>query len=107
MKIKQLIREILLEMTKGVNLEQPHSNLYIKGWGVDKNGNSRIVIGFPNDTGFPIQTNGNLPKTHRIVGVSHKGLSDDSLDIIGREITDYVTAHGSPKVKAKLKIYKQ
>ena len=101
MKIKQIMNEI-----KGVNIEQPVSNLYIKGSGLDSNGNMRIVVGFPNDKGFSIQTNGTLPETDSIIRRKKLNqLSDDELETIGREITEYATEHGSSNVKSRLKIY--
>lgn len=88
-----------------MNLEQPHSNLYIKGWGLDSNGNSVIIVGFPNDKGFAIQTNGTLPETNHIIKVAHKELSEDELNEVGREITDYVQQYGSKQAKARLRVY--
>lgn len=93
------------EAVKGLNLEQPHSNLFIKGWGMDKNGNQVIIVGFPNDRGFSIQTNGTLPETHYIISRAFKELSEDELDVVGEEITDYVKKHGSSAVKGRLKTY--
>ncbi len=109
-KLKEMLRpivhQILKEAKTSVNLEQPHSNLYIKGWGFDKNGNQRIIVGLPNDKGVSIQTNGNLPETHSIIrGV--KKLTPDELSIIGQEITDYVSQYGPASLKSKLKIYKK
>lgn len=105
--ITKIVRKIINESMSNVNLEQPISNLYIKGWGVDKNGNMRIVVGFPNDKGFSIQTNGVLPKTHQMLGYSPKAFTDIELETIGKEITQYVQQHGSTAVKSRLKIYNQ
>lgn len=115
MILKKIIKEEIVravqkknrisEAVKGINLEQPHSNLYIKGWGNDSNGNWSIIVGFPNDRGFAIQTSGNLPKTHDITKSSGKNLSDEDLDTIGREITDYTKEYGSKNVKSRLRIY--
>ena len=115
-KIKEMLRPIVMEIlaerngsikeaVKGINLEQPHSNLYIKGWGLDTNGNWRIVVGPPNDKGWAIQTNGKLPETNSITRHAGKTLSDDELDTIGQEITDYVSQYGSKEQKARLKRY--
>lgn len=110
--LTQMVRRVIKEEmkrpiteAKGLNLEQPHSNLYIKGWGLDTNGNQVIIVGFPNDRGFSIQTNGTLPKTQRIIKSAGKTLSDEELDIIGTEITDYATKFGSKNVKARLRTY--
>lgn len=116
LKLKTLIAQILneskkrpivSEAIKNLNIEQPASNLYIKGWGSDSNGNMRIVVGFPNDKGFPIQTNGNLPETHNILTSGVKKLATSDLDVIGDEITDYVRQHGNVGVKSRLKVYKK
>ena len=93
-------------MTK-YNVETSVSNLYLKGVGNDKNGNWRIVVGFPNDRGFSIQTNGVLKNTNNITRKNEKldKLSDNELKIIGKEVTDYVKKYGSSNVKNRLKIY--
>lgn len=106
-RLKEILRPIVQQILKeAMNLEQPHSNLYIKGWGKDTNGNQRIIVGLPNDKGVSIQTNGNLPETHSIIRGAKK-LTDDELSIIGQEITDYVSQYGSASLKSKLKIYKK
>lgn len=90
---------------KKVNIEQPVSNLYIKGWGNDINGNLRIIVGFPNDKGFSIQTNGNLPNTHSLLMRGHKGnFTPSELEQIGLEITQYVIKHKYSNVEHKLSI---
>ena len=119
MKLKTIltgiIREIVTENTKtkrqikeakGLNLEQPYSNLFIKGWGFDINGNWRIVIGPPNEKGYSIQTNNpNLEQTNSITRHAKNTLTDDELDVIGQEITKYVQQFGSKLQKSKLKVY--
>lgn len=88
-KLIEMVRNVLSEV-KGVNIAQPVSNLYIKGWGLDTNGNMRIVVGFPNDNGFSIQTNGTLKNTQELIsGKKDKSFSDSELKTIGAEITDY------------------
>lgn len=89
---------------KKVNLEIPDTNLYVKGWGLDTNGNRRIIVGFPNDKGFSIQTNGTLPETNRIIQSAIRELSDDELDVIGDEVVQYVKEFGSANVKSRLRI---
>ncbi len=89
---------------KKVNLEIPDTNLYVKGWGLDTNGNRRIIVGFPNDKGFSIQTNGTLPETNRIIQSAIRELSDDELDVIGDEVVKYVKEFGSANVKSRLRI---
>ncbi len=93
-------------MPKGLNLEQPHSNLFIKGWGMDTNGNSVIIVGFPNDRGFAIQINKpEFRETKNIVRSAKRELSDDELFDIGKEVTDWVKKFGTQKVKSRLKVY--
>lgn len=102
--LRPIVQQILKEAKSSMNLEQPHSNLYIKGWGFDKNGNQRIIVGLPNDKGVSIQTNGNLPETHSIIRGAKK-LTSNELDKVGWEITDYVSQYGPASLKSKLKIY--
>ena len=102
---RKVTNKKISEAAMGLNLSQPYSNLFIKGWGMDKNGNMRIVVGFPNDKGFPIQTNGVLKDTHRILQTAHKQLSENELDVIGREVTDYVKKFGPAMVRSRLKVY--
>ena len=104
--LRPIVQQILKEAKSSMNLEQPHSNLYIKGWGFDTNGNWRIIVGLPNDRGIAIQTSGKLHKTDSITRGAKK-LTDDELSIIGQEITDYVSQYGSASLKSKLKIYKK
>jgi len=51
-------------MKKEISL--PNSNLYLKGFGLDINGNMTVKLTFPNARGFSIQTNGTLRETHRL-----------------------------------------
>lgn len=100
--IKQIISEIKIKPT-----EQPYSNLYINGWGLNTNGNWCIYVSFPNTNAFAIQTNGVLPETDSITSrLGKRGtLNDQQIDIIGKEITDYVKQYGSPMQKNKLRLY--
>jgi hypothetical protein len=93
----------------GVNqIELPNCNLYIKKLGMDVNGNRIITVGFPNDKGFSIQTNGTLKKTHRIIsGLKNiKEIPASDIEIIGNEVYDYVSKVGSKNQKSRLKLYK-
>lgn len=102
---KKAVRTSIKEAAKGLNLSQPWSNLHIKGWGKDRNGNMAILVGFPNDKGWAIQTNQNLPTTHSILTTTPPKLSSNDLDAIGEEITDYVDQYGSKEQKSRLKRY--
>jgi hypothetical protein len=89
------------------DIEFPNSNLWLKGFGLDKNGNYVVKVGFPNDNGFSIQTNGVLRKTQSI-GKSVGKISDispEELLQIEKEVVGYVSEHGSKSQKKKLKKY--
>jgi hypothetical protein len=45
--------------------------------GIDRNGNKVLRVSIPGRRGFSIQTNGNLPRTHRD-GVGHWSESEAS-----------------------------
>ena len=84
----------------------PHTNLWLKGFGMDTNGNAVVKVSYPNDNAFSIQTNGVLPETHRLsksVGISD--LTEEELDAISKEVSGYIKEYGSKKQKEKLKIY--
>jgi len=105
--IRKIVRQELSEATSKMNIEQPVSNLYIKGWGLDVNGNMTIKIGFPNDRGFAIQTNDGLKETDYIISGKGKAGSKSSftkseLETIGMEVTDYVKNYGSKNQKSRL-----
>jgi len=53
----------------------------------DYNGNKTVQVKVPGERAFSIQTNGNLPKTHRT------NVSDE------QEILDYVKTYGSLRQK--------
>ena len=94
------------ESASGVNIPLPNCNLYVKGWGKDKNGNSRIIVGLPNDKGYSIQTNGVLPNTHSIIRMAGKSLGDAELLQISSEVIPYIKQSGPATVKARLKTWK-
>lgn len=83
----------------------PGSNLYLYGKGKDINGNSVVRVGFPNQRGFSIQTNGDLPKTDSILkgGAKIASLSDSDLKTIGGEVAGYVKENGSDEQKKSLR----
>ena len=57
---------------------------------MDKNGNKILRVRFPNESrGFSIQTNGNLPWTHRMTA--------DSFDykVAADELEDYISRYGT------------
>lgn len=89
------------------NIKTGVSNLFLKGMGLDKNGNMTIKVGFPNDKATAIQTNGTLPKTNALLQKIDKleDLNEKELKIIGREVTDYIKSYGSKNMKSRLKVY--
>lgn len=106
--LETMIRKIVKEERtnyKNLNIEQPVSNLYIKGWGLDVNGNFRIIVGFPNDRGFSIQTNGTLPDTQNILRRKNDtNFTSDELEKIGEEVTRYSIDYLKSRVKNRLRI---
>lgn len=103
--VTKIVRKVMSEAAKNLNLPLSNCNLYVKGWGLDKNGNMRILVGFPNDRGFPIQTNGVLKNTHQILQRAGSQLSEDDLNVIGSEVLSYVQKFGPATVKSRLKVY--
>lgn len=75
----------------------PGVNLIFLGMGMDKNGNKVVKLSFPNSRGFSIQTNGNMPKTHKMKG-------EINAAVIAKEAAAYIKAHGSEEQKKKLKV---
>jgi hypothetical protein len=90
-----------LNEAKGV--EFPNSNMMFNGVGMDSNGNKVAKIGFPNDRGFTIQTNGNLPVCDKLT----KDTKPEDIDLgaIENEVLKYVEEFGTNAQKSKLKKY--
>ena len=91
-----------------VEVELPGTNLWIKGWGSDVNGNKVIRLSFPSGRAFSIQMNGTLPKTYSILGRKQDGgFSDDALAKIKAEVVDYIKNYGSGQQKQKINVYRE
>lgn len=95
-------------MAKDISL--PNSNLYIKGSGLNTNGNKVIKLSFPNGPSFSIQTNGNLPNTHSLLrGLKTikqlEVLTKTEIKQIEKECISYIKKHGSELQKSKLRVY--
>lgn len=109
--MKSRIIESYVDKSDPKNIDTGVSNLFLKGAGYDTNGNMRIIVGFPNDKGVSIQTNGTLPETDsliRKVGGNKARLdrlSDDEIVSIGNEVTDYIQKYGSADMKKRLRVY--
>ncbi len=83
-------------------------NLYLKGFGIDTNGNSVVRLSFPNNGGFSIQTNGVLRETQYIGDRKGKKLNTitvEELRTIEKEVVNYVKKYGSALQKKRLKTY--
>lgn len=91
-------------------IELPDSNLHLNGAGRDTNGNRVIKLSFPNSRAFGIQTNGNLPKTHKLISGKNtvtqlSKLKYADLKFISREAASYLKKFGTPVQKKKIKTY--
>lgn len=113
---KELPKSIRLEVdlhvykgqyAKGGEIEFQRSNLRIIGTGIDTNGNRVVKVSIANQRPFSIQTNGNLPNTHRLLRGYDKNtnLYEGEIESMENEIVDYVENYGSPNQKKSLKIY--
>jgi len=83
------------------------SNLEFHGFSMDGNGNKVAQFSFPNRGSFSIQTNGNLPKTHRIDD-EQATMADwpEQLLVIEDEAIAYIQAH-MPTHARVLKVYEK
>lgn len=86
-------------------IKLPFCNLYVSGTKMDKNGNKVIVCNTPNQKGFSIQINGNLPKTASIASNLKEPFTDNQLEIIAKELILYIKLYGSKSQKEHLKVY--
>lgn len=88
----------------------PGTNLMFMGFKMDTNGNKTIRLKKDGGRVFSIQTNGNLPNTHRIAGSvmdlssvkQMQELSSDDLGKISKEVKAYVSEHGSSRQKSDM-----
>lgn len=64
----------------------------------DLNGNKIVSLKFSNGTGFSIQTNGNLPQTHKL----HPGKISptDVTEFVEPEVKEYVRKYGTSRQKS-------
>lgn len=87
----------------------PNSNLYLKGFRLDVNGNMTVKLTYPNQRGFSIQTNGVLKETHyhssRLGKKGIQGLTAKELKDIEKECVEYIKKYGSDLQKKKLRTY--
>ncbi len=87
----------------------PNCNLWLKGFGYDRNGNKIVTVTFPNGKGFSIQTNGNLPLLHSLItsyGFNKREVLDNGdLHTIAHTIISYIQNYGSARQKSQLKVY--
>ena len=97
-------------MAKKTQIEIPQSNLHLMGHKMDTNGNHVVLLGFPDNQAFAIQTLGTLKNTFSILKGAKKnlsGVSKDNIKKIGAEVTSYVEKYGSKNQKSRLKLYNE
>ena len=96
-----------VELIEGKEIELPNSNLLLKAFKMDSNGNQTVVLSLINQKGFNIQTAGNLPDTHGLSkrGIKLKDLSDKDITAIETAVIDYIKKYRSAKQKSGLKTY--
>lgn len=91
-------------LAESVGVEIAGSNIYFAGAGMDRNGNHVIIVQVKNKRGRPIQTNGNLPETKRILQsrqiktpLQFKRLSAKEMETIADEVKEYLNIRDSVK----------
>ncbi|MCK4545412.1 hypothetical protein KAU43_07725 [candidate division WOR-3 bacterium] len=90
-------------------IDLPNSNIYVKGFGTDINGNKIIKLSYPNGRGFSIQTLQSLPSTHSMRMGSKDDLGDISeseIAIIEAEVVNHIEKFGSANQKRGLRTYR-
>jgi len=101
---KELMNDILVEKVKDVEL--PNSNLYLRGFGMDTNGNSVVKFSFADEKGMSIQINTpNFRNTKRLNTTKLKDLSDKDILSIEKELTSYIKEYGTARQKKGLKTF--
>lgn len=100
----------VMKFEKGGSIKEvdfENSNVIFYGFSHDKNGNSVVKVGFPNQTAFSLQIND--PSWFRFTkGKYTKNLSElEPSDVvkIEEEIVEYIRNFGSKKQKESLKVY--
>jgi vacuolar-type H+-ATPase subunit C/Vma6 len=97
---KLMKKETLSEMIRRIVKEEkdlPNTNITIRAFGKDVNGNKVVKLSFYDGTNFSIQTNGNLPKTHSLASAGKKvdSLTDSELNTVRTEVVDYIKQYGN------------
>jgi hypothetical protein len=107
--INQSVKNIVegRALSEGNDVELKGTNLFLKGFAVDRNGNSVIKLSFPNGPAFSIQTNkgSEWQKIHNLRGNKAKELSDSDLAVIKKLVVEYLKKFGSAQQKSILKVY--
>jgi len=93
---------------KRKDIDLPQSNLYLKGFGMDRNGNKVIKLTYPNGRGFSIQTNMNLPIIHsmKLGNKDLQNLTKSELKAIESEVIDYIEGYGSKGQQDRLRKFR-
>jgi hypothetical protein len=86
--------------------ELKSTNIVLLNKGMDINGNKIIYFSYPNSGKMSIQTNQNLPQTHKLID-NFDSLSDKDLNIIKNEIVNYIQNYGTQRMKNGLRVYKK
>lgn len=82
-------------------------NLQLNKFYQDANGNTTASFTtYDGGKTFKIQTNGNLPKTHKLVSIKLEDLSDDELTTIGKKFMIIFNRISTKNQKTKLKNFK-
>ena len=95
-------KELMGEVSKLKSVELPNSNLLLRGFGYDTNGNKIVKLEFFNGKKFTLQTNGNLPKTHTLYTKNLNDLDENSLLTIRDEVRNFILKYGSTQHKKNL-----
>ncbi len=100
---KGLKRKVIMEAKKG-GVELPNTYLTLVEFKKDVNGNSIVRLKKGDERAFPIQTNGNLPKTHKMKtdGKTVYELTGKELNAVANVVIGYITEFGTKKMKAGL-----
>lgn len=92
---------------KAKDHEIPNTNLYIRGFGMDENGNSVVYVSILDGRRSSIQTNDeDLKNTHNHHDMSIFDSGDkETIKKIEDEVLEYVKKYGDPSIKNRLKLY--
>jgi len=104
---KSLAEQSLKQNPRNVNveIELPNSNLSVVGAGHDVNGNAVVRFQFPNQRAFSVQVYGDMFNDAYSELIRTRQLSSHNLQILEREIIDYIREFGSKQQQSSLRVY--